>query len=91
MQVDDGILLVPLPENDEDQRYGGDNAQPYDEVRLEPVFTLSFVEDYLQRSEAERDQAESDVVDAGFAQLAAPEVGRILDEPLRQHQRKNAD
>ena len=31
--------------------------KPHDEVRLEPVFALSFVEDHLQRSEAERDQA----------------------------------
>ena len=73
--------MVPLPKDDEDQRRGGDHAQHYDEVRFEPVFALSFVEDHLQRSEAERDQAQSDVVNPGFAQLAALHVGRILDEP----------
>src|SRR5271157_2467386 len=89
MEVDDGVFLVPLPEDDKDQRHGGDDGQPYDEVRLEPVFALSFVEDHLQGSEAECDQAESDVVDFGFTELATLEIRRILDEPLRQQQRKN--
>src|ERR1035438_6829776 len=53
MQVDDGVFVAPLPEDDKDQRHGGDHAQHYDEVRFEPVFALSFVEDHLQRSQSD--------------------------------------
>src|SRR5258708_33011750 len=60
-------------------------------MRFEPVIALSFVEDHLQRSEAERDQTEPDVVDLRFAQLTALEVWRILNEPRCQQERKNAD
>src|ERR1700682_4427068 len=91
MQVDDGVFVVPLPEDDEDQRHGGDHGQRQNEMRFEPVIALSLVEDHLQRSEAERDQAEPDVIDLRFAQLAALEIWRILDEPRRQQKRKNAD
>jgi hypothetical protein len=56
MQVDDGILVPPLPEDHEDQRHHRDGAQPDDEVRFEPVFALPFVEDHLQRSQAERNK-----------------------------------
>src|SRR5512141_518077 len=91
MEFDDGIFVVPLPEDDKDQGHGGDDGQSQDKVRLEPVFALSFVEDHLQGSEAERDQAESDVVDFGFTQLAALEIGRILNKSLRQQEGKNAN
>src|SRR5208283_2025982 len=91
MQVDDGVFVVPLPEDGKDQRRGRDHAQPYDEVRFEPVFALSFVEDHLQCSQAERDKTEADEVDPAFAQFAALEIWRVLDELLRQQKRKNAD
>src|ERR1700694_3157053 len=91
MQVYDGVFVVPLPEDDEDQRHGGDHGQRQNEMRLEPVIALSFVENNLQRSEAERDQAETDVVDLRFAQLAALEIRRILNAPCRQQERKNPD
>src|SRR5258706_4759784 len=91
MQVDDGVFVIPLPEDDEDQRDSRDHGQRQNEMRFEPVITLSFIEDHLQRSEAERDQTEPDVVDLRFAQLTALEVWRILNEPRRQKERKNAD
>src|ERR1019366_9804389 len=66
-------------------------GQRHDEIRFEPVFALAFGEDHLQRSQAERDEAESGVVNVGFTQLAALEVRRILNQPRRQQERKNAD
>src|SRR3984885_15122378 len=91
MQVDDGIFMMPLPEDDKDQRRGRDDGQPQNEVRFEPVIALTFVEDDLKGSEAERDETEAGVVDAGFAKLAALEVGRILDEARGEKQRNNSD
>src|ERR1700690_4651658 len=91
MQVDDRILVPPFPEDDKDQRRSRDHSQPHDEMRFEPVFALTFVENYLQGSEAERDETEAGVVNAGFAQLPAFEVWRILNEPRRQQERKDAD
>src|ERR1019366_7394364 len=91
MQIDDGVLVPPLPEDDEDQRHGRNHAQNDDKVRFEPVFALPFVEDNLQGSEAKRDETEPRVVDSRLFQLAALEVRRILDEPRRQQQRNNAD
>ena len=60
-------------------------------IRFEPVVALPFIEDHLQRSEAERDEAETRVVNASLTELAALEVGRILNKPRRQQERKNAD
>ncbi len=68
-----------------------DHGKNHDEVRFEPVVALAFVEDDLQRSQAERDKAEADVVDLGFAQLAAVEIWRILNQPRGEQDRKNAD
>src|ERR1700678_103691 len=91
MQVDDGIFLVPLPENDKDQRGGGNYRQPNDEMRIKPVVTLAFIEDHLQSSEAERNKAKPGVVDMGFFQLSPLKVGRILNKPRRKQERNNSD
>ncbi len=80
MEIDDRIFVVPLPENYKDQRHGRDHGQPHDEVRVEPVVALPLVEDYLQGSQAEGYETEAGVIDVSFAELAAPEIGRILNE-----------
>src|ERR1700730_4864987 len=90
MQIDDGILVVPLPENHKDQSRGRDNRKHQDEMRFKPVLALTFIEDYLQRAQAQRNQTEPDVIDASFAQLAALQVGRILNQPLRQQKGDDA-
>ncbi len=48
MQIDDGILVPPLPDDDEDQRGCGDQGEDEDEVGFEPIVALAFVEDNLQ-------------------------------------------
>src|SRR5467141_1360037 len=89
MQVDDRIFVVPLPEDNKDQRRDGDYGQRYDEIRFEPIVALPFVEDHLQGSKSERDETESGVVNSGFFQFAALEIRRVLNKPRRQQERKN--
>jgi hypothetical protein len=48
-------------------------------VRPEPIITLSLIEDNLESSQAKGHKTEADVVNPGFAKLAAFEIGRILD------------
>src|SRR5208282_1412127 len=79
MQIDDGIFVGPLPEDHEDQGDGSDGGKDHDKVRLEPIVALTLVEDNLQGSQAEGHEAQPDVVNFGFAELAAPEIGRVLD------------
>ena len=91
MQIDDGIFVRPLPYDDEDQGDGRYQGKDHDEVRFEPIIALALVEDDLQGSQTESDEAEAYVVDFGFAELAALEIGRVLNEPRGQQQRKDAD
>src|SRR5438445_9599246 len=89
MQVDDGVFVVPLPEDYKDQRRDGDHGQRYDEIRFEPIVALPFIEDHLQGSKSERDETESGVIDASFTQFAALEIRRILNKPRRKQEREN--
>ena len=81
MQVDDRVLLPQLPDDHKQDSRGGNDRKGKDEVGFKPVVTLPLVENDLQATEAQRHHAESDVVDFGLAQLAPPEIGRILDQP----------
>ena len=60
-------------------------------MRFEPVIALALVEDDLQSPQAQRHKAQADVVDFGFAQLAALEIRRVLNEPRGEQERKDAD
>ena len=91
MQIDYGIFLLPLPENDKDQRQGRNHRQNHDEVRFKPIFALTLIEDDLKCAKPKRDESQSDVIDVGFASLAAPEVRRILNQPGSQQDRQNPD
>src|SRR4051812_31604009 len=91
MKVDDRIFIPPFPYDHEDQRCCGDDRQRNNQVRLEPVFALTFVEDDLQCTESKRDKSESDIVDVGFTELAPPEIWRILDQPRSQQDRQDAN
>src|ERR1700682_2068548 len=83
--------MSPLPDDDEDQGRGGDQREDHDEVRFEPILALSLVEDNLQGSQAKSNETESDIVDGGFAELAASEKGWILNEPRSEQKRDDAD
>src|SRR6516165_5103469 len=89
MQVDDGIFVAPLPPNEEDERGGSNDREYENKLRLKPVVALTFVQNDLQRTEAERDEAEANVVDFRFAQFTALEIGRVLDEARSEQEREN--
>src|ERR1700731_3141089 len=91
MQIDDGVLVPPLPDNNEDQGSRCDQRKHNDEAGFEPIVALTLVEDNLKRSQPQRYKTEADVVDFRFAKFAALEVGRILDEPRGEQQRNDAD
>ena len=61
-----GSLWLHSQMIDEDQGSGGDHGESHDEVGFEPIVALAFVEDDLQSAQAERDEAEADVVDVWF-------------------------
>src|SRR5258705_5862759 len=91
MQIDNRVLVLPLPEDDEDQRQGGDRREDHDEVRLKPVFALAFIEHYLKRAKPKSHQSQPDVVDVSFSELAPLEVRRILNQPRGQQDGQNPD
>src|SRR5208282_4612501 len=91
MQIDDWILVLPLPENHKDQGDSGDEREDHNEVRFEPIIALPLVENNLQGSKAKGHEAEADVIDFGFTELAAPEIGRILNEPRGQENGNDSD
>ena len=91
MQIDDGIFVSPLPDDHEDQGGCANDRKRDDEVRFEPVFALTFVENNLQSAQAQSHKSQAHIVDVSFAQLAALEVGRILNEPRGEQDRQNAD
>ena len=57
MQINDWVLARPFPVNDEQQRRRRDERKGDDEVRFEPVIALAFVQNHLQRSEAEGNES----------------------------------
>src|SRR5258708_28981210 len=83
--------MPPFPEDHKDQGSRGDHREGQDEVRLEPVIALAFVKDDLKSAQSERYKAKSDIVDAGFAELAPPEIRRVLNKPARPQDGKKAD
>src|ERR1700691_6021852 len=91
MQIDDGILVLPLPENHEDQGDRGDQGENHDEVGFEPIIALSLIEDNLQGAQTERHEAQTNVVDFSFAELASFKKGWILNEPRGQQNRNDPD
>ncbi len=88
-QIDDGVVDGHLADDEGDQ--SGDAAECLDAniARAEPILALAGVEQNLQRSQAEGEQADAPEIDAGIA--LALEVRRIVDEARHHHQREDAD
>jgi len=76
MQIDDGVLVPPLPEDYENQRDRGDHGKDQDKVRCEPIIALTLVENNLQSSQAQGYETQANIVDGSFSELAALEVRR---------------
>src|ERR1700730_6211426 len=90
MEIDDGILVVPLPDQDTEQGRRADCRHNHDEMRPEPVIALTFVQDNLQRSEAQGQQSQSDVIDLETSTLSLLHIGWIGDQTVRKKKRNNS-
>src|SRR5579864_1264339 len=91
MQIDDRVFVPPFPDGDENKRSYRDRGQHHNEVRLEPVFALAFVEDNLQSTEPECYKSQADIIDSRFFELTAAEVRWILNQPRSKEDGKNPD
>src|ERR1700745_3162789 len=58
------ILITPFMNSSRNKRSHGNGQHDEDEVAFQPVFTLSFIENNLQRAKPDRDQRYSNVVNA---------------------------
>src|ERR1700688_1898669 len=83
--------MTPFPKYDKDERGGCDHRQYHNEIGFEPVVALTFIQYHLQRAEPESNETQTDVINVSLTQLAALEVRRILNKPLRQQKRNDAD
>ena len=69
MQIDDGVGLVPLPEEGGAEAGDGDDEHPDDEGGAEPVIDLSAIEEDFEGRGTDADECNADAVDAEFAVL----------------------
>ena len=77
-QFNDGVLMIPLPEEGEDETERGEQAPGDDEGGGEPVVALAFIEDHLKSSKTEGDGGESDVIDADSGLAVAAQIRRVF-------------
>jgi hypothetical protein len=95
-QIDNGMLLVELPNNPDHERRHCDRGECHDEVGLKPVVLFALVQHYLEWAEGQRQQCESsNEIDphsiAPSLLLLADQMRRTLDHPMRQQQRNDSD
>ena len=92
-QIDHGMRLPPLPEDEHDQQRDRHDRQDDDLPRGEPVMPLARVGHHLKRSKRDPDHGEAHEIDALAGRLftGPDQMGRIFDHPVRQVQREHAD
>ena len=66
LEIDDGIWVLPLPEDEGDEQDRGENGGGADEGIAEPVFFLAFIEEELEAADTGGDERETDEVDGIF-------------------------
>ena len=91
MQINDGIFVEPFPETDTDESHNTNGGHGDDEVRAEPIVALTFIENDLQCAEAQREEAEADVIDFEAFAFFLLHVRRIGDEHVGEQQGNYAD
>src|ERR1039458_5528994 len=92
-QVDDGVLVVPLPVGEEDEQADGEDGGEADHGIAEPVLFLALVQRELEQADADGDQSEAHEVDlqalgVAFARL---QERRVLHHAVAQVERQQAD
>ena len=69
-QIDDRPLRAPqFPDHERNEARSGENAERGDDRIAPPVVALAFVEDVLQRAQAQREQSEADEIQRQGARL----------------------
>ena len=93
LEIDDGVGVVPLPEDEDDEQGTGDEGGCGDHGRTEPVFFLALVEEELEEPDAGGDEGETCEVDLGFASFDAALLldGRVFDDAVGEPEREEAD
>ena len=87
-QIDNWIVDGQLADDEEQQSYDAAECLDADFARAEPVLALSGIEEDLQRSEAEGEQADTPEIHVGIA--LALDVRRIVDVARHHHEREDA-
>src|SRR6202789_2653123 len=63
LQINDGIVVVPLPQDKGDKQHRSDDSGSGDNGRTEPVLFLPLVEEELEHADAAGDKSEAAEVD----------------------------
>ena len=66
VQVDYRVFAGPFPVDEKQQRADCNDREDHDKMRFKPVVALSFVQDNLQRTQAQSHQTQANVVDLCF-------------------------
>src|SRR5580693_6799267 len=87
---------MPLPPDRNGYCCDSHDEEADDEMALEPVVTLAAIEYYFETGKADRDQSNAEIVNAELSTSASElalggEFRRIVDQPIRQDQREQAD
>jgi len=92
-EVDDGVGVVPLPEDECDEEDSGDPCDGDDHGGAEPVFFLAFIEEELEATDAAGDEGETGEVDLGAAGFddALFEVWWVFDHAGAEPHGKESD
>ena len=93
LDVDDGVGVVPLPEDEPDEENDGGDEGDADADVGEPVFLLALVEGVFEQAYADGDEAEAGEVDLEVlgGLFAGDEVGRVFDDAVGEIEREQAD
>jgi hypothetical protein len=79
--VHDRMLVEPFPHEEQHQSRHRHHRERHDELRPEPVVLLAPVQNHLQRSHPQRQQADSDIVHPDPGPCRPPDPRRILHQP----------
>ena len=93
--VDDRILARQFPRHERQERKPGDDRAQEDEARIEPVVLLPLVEHDFEKAEPQRDQNETNPVDAKSAapqcETLPDQCPRLVDERGDERERKRSN
>ena len=88
-EIDDGIFGTQFHHHEEDEADNGDNGEPRNEARFEPIFPLAPVQDKLEASEPYHKKSQTLRIDRAY--LRSLQVWRIDDRDLGENDTQYAE